>query len=123
MRGGPGHLATGEIEVGGERQIAGGHREFNGRIRVTGGGIHLSSYDELTWAAQFADARLPRPGTEGWLLRLAAGQYDCRVVQHYDPADAESKAVFEQESPHFAVEIKAARGEALATLSAVPWFA
>lgn len=110
------------VEVGGARRISGGHREFMGRLRATNGVLHLTSYDELTAAAQFTEVRLPRPGTEGWAVRLAAGQYTCRVVQLYDPAEAESEAVFGQESPHFAVEIKAARGAAPATGGEVPWF-
>lgn len=110
------------IEVGGARRISGGHREFVGRLRATNGVLHLTSYDELTAAAQSAEVRLPRSGTEEWAVRLAAGQYTCRVVQLYDPAEAESEAVFEQESPHFAVEIKAARGTSPATGGEVPWF-
>jgi len=109
------------VEVGGARRIGGGHREFTGLIRASRGQLHLTSYDELTMAAQFADVRLPRPGTGEWSVRLATGPYTCRVVQLYDPAEAESEAVFEQDSPHFAVEIEAAQ-VAPPAIASVPWF-
>jgi hypothetical protein len=40
----------------------------------------------------------PRPGTGGWAVTVAPGEYDCRVVQLDDPAEAESEAVFAQET-------------------------
>ena len=53
-------------------------------------------------------------------MRPAAGQYACRAVELDDPAEAEPGAAYGQESPHFAVEIKAARGTVPATGREVP---
>jgi hypothetical protein len=119
---GTGAPANWRLQVGGPRRFGGGYREFTGRIRASEGVLHLVSYDELTMAAQFADERLPGRGVRRRSVRLPAGQYDCRVVQLFDPVAADSRAVFEQKTPHYAVILKRARGAAPPALRRVPWF-
>lgn len=84
-----------------------GFRETTGCITATGNRLHLTCYDELAWGAQFADARLPRPGTEDLAIEVTPGPCEVRVVQLYDPRKAESRAVHFQKTPHFALELKA----------------
>jgi hypothetical protein len=99
-----------------------GYREFTARITATGQKLHLTSFDELTAAAQFENVKLPRKGTDDWFIPVDLGDYECRIIQLYDPAQAESEEVFNQESPHFHIEItKAELGKA--TFKKVPWFA
>jgi hypothetical protein len=54
-------------------------------------------------------------------VTVAPGEYDCRVVQLYDPAEAESEAVFGQETPHFAIELMSATGDSCG-VGEIPWF-
>jgi len=99
-----------------------GFRNFTGRVRATGSRLFLTSYDELTFVAGFTDERLPREGTETWFISIAPGEYDCRVTQLYDPAEAESEEVFNQQTPHFRIEISAADKTNPAELDDIPWF-
>jgi hypothetical protein len=99
-----------------------GYREFTGRISATGKKLHLTSYDELTMAAQVEDVKLPRKGTDGWFISVGPGDYECRVVQLYDPAQAESEELFNQESPHFLIKLKKAKGGKPKAIKQVPWF-
>jgi hypothetical protein len=99
-----------------------GYREFTGRIAAIGTKLHLTSYEELTMAAQFKDVELPQQGTEGWCISVRAGEYDCRVVQFYDPAEAESEEVFQQATPHFLLVISEASRAKPSLFEKVPWF-
>jgi hypothetical protein len=110
------------ISVAARAGAASGYREFTGRISVTGTKLHLTSYDELTMAAQFENVQLPRQGTDGWLISLRRGEYDCRVVQLYDPAAAESEEVFKQAAPHFLLKITKAERVKGSKFDHVPWF-
>jgi hypothetical protein len=120
---GTGASGNWRVGVGSGTGVAHGFREFAGSITATGTKLHLTSYDELNWGAQFQDARLPRRGTEEWSISLAPGEYHCRVVQLYDPAKAESEEVFNQKSPHFLLEIKKATHSIPSVFEQVPWFA
>jgi hypothetical protein len=119
---GTGAPANWRLEVGGPRRVGGGYCEFTGRIRASKGVLHLVAYDELTMAAQFADERLPSPHGGRRSVRLPAGRYDCRVVQLFDPASADSEEVYNQKTPHYAVILRRARGPGPPSLRRVPWF-
>src|SRR5579883_1304886 len=111
------------VEVARERVGGAGFRECSGRIPATTERLHLTSYDELTVAAQFRDVRLPRPGTEEWVVAVEPGWYGCRVVQLYDPGLADTEAVFYQETPHFRLELlPAAGGGRRPRAAGVAWF-
>lgn len=116
---GAGSYGNWRIEVQDGWENARGFREVTGRVTATGDRLHLTSYDELTWGAQFPDCRLPRPGTEGWAIPITPGSYDIRVVQLYDPAQADSEAVFYQAASHFILELRPSQEEAPQTR--VPW--
>ncbi|AWM40378.1 hypothetical protein C1280_27555 [Gemmata obscuriglobus] len=119
---GTGASGNWRVEVIRDR-AGGGFRECAGRVRATTGQLHLTSYDELTVAAQFRDVRLPRAGTEAWAVAVEPGWYDCRVVQLYDPGLAESEVVFHQETPHFRLELVATGGKGRRSrVAGVPWF-
>jgi hypothetical protein len=111
------------VEVTRERGPQGGFRECAGRVRVTADRLYLTSYDELTVAAQFRDVCLPRPGTEEWAVAVEPGWYDCRVVQLYNPALADTETVFHQETPHFRLELVKGAGKGRRPrVAGVPWF-
>jgi hypothetical protein len=120
---GTGETANWRIEVTREHRPGDGFRQCAGRVRATTAQFHLTAYEELTMAAQFRHVRLPRPGTEGWVVAVEPGWYDCRVVQLYDPALADTSAVFDQETPHFRLELVACakKGQRQEVVS-VPWF-
>lgn len=119
---GTGASGNWRISVTTRSEVAPGYREFTGRITATGARLHLMSYDELTMAAQFEDVILPQKGTADWSVSVEPGEYKCRVVQLYDPAQAQAKTVFNQESPHFRIELtKAERGRS-SKIKKVPWF-
>jgi hypothetical protein len=99
-----------------------GYREFTSRITATGNKLHLTSYDELTMAAQVEDVKLPRKGTDEWFIPVGPGDYECRVVQLYDPAQAESEEVFNQELPHFLIKLTQAQRGTVRATKQVPWF-
>jgi hypothetical protein len=71
-------------------------------------------------AAQFENERLPQAHEEQWFVRVRPGSYRCRVIQLYDPESADSRQVFEQQSPHFILEILPAV-EITAPWASVPW--
>ena len=123
---GTGASANWRIRVGGRGRGGGGtarvYREFMGRITATGKKLHLTSYDELTMAAQFEHVRMPEKGTEGWFVPVKPGEYDCRVAQLYDPAKADSAQVFEQKTPHFLLSVAKAEGPKPSAFKQVPWF-
>ena len=120
---GTGASANWRINVaGGAARTARVYREFTGRITATGRKLHLTSYDELTDAAQFENVRMPEKGTEGWFIPVKPGEYDCRVAQLYDPARADSAQVFGQKTPHFLLTLAKAEGPKPSAFKRVPWF-
>jgi hypothetical protein len=119
---GVGEVGNWRVQIAAGRLSDGGYRECSGRIRATTTPLHLTSYDELTVAAQFADVHLPRSGTEDWVVAVEPGWYDCRVVQLFDPALADTKEVFDQETPHFRLELTPANVEVpRPTGGGIPW--
>jgi len=109
------------VEVRDGWGAARGFREVTARLTATGDRLHLISYDDLVWAACYADHHLPRPGEGIGVIPVTPGPYDLRVVQLYDPAEADTEAVFYQEAPHFALEIRPGAGPAPAPPARVPW--
>lgn len=119
---GAGESGNWRVAVARERG-PGGFREFTAPIRATGRQLHLVGYDELTMAAQFPEVRLPEPRGGAEPVPVEPGWYECRVVQLYDPALADSEEVFHQETPHFRLELLPSRGGAgPGTGPGVPWF-
>ncbi|HEY0073997.1 MAG TPA: hypothetical protein VGB77_07845 [Abditibacteriaceae bacterium] len=100
-----------------------GYREFRGYITATGTKLHLTSYDELTMVAQFKDRQLPSEGSNEWFISICPGEYECRVVQLYDPEEAESEEVFNQETPHFLLILTRAKRPKSTIFDQVPWLA
>jgi hypothetical protein len=120
---GVGESGNWRIEVARETSPVSGFRACAGRVQATTPLLHLTSYDELTAAAQFADVRLPRSGTEEWVVAVEPGWYDCRIVQLYDPELADTEEVFHQEAPHFRLELTPATEPGPRPNSAgAPWF-
>jgi hypothetical protein len=119
---GTGASGNWRIRVAGRAGAARIYRAFTGRITATGKKLHLTSYDELTMAAQFENVRMPEKGTEGWFIPVKPGEYDCRVTQLYDPAKAESAQVFKQTTPHFLLNVAKAKGSKASVFKQVPWF-
>ena len=57
-----------------------------------------------------------------WPVAVEPGWYECRVVQLYDPALADSEEVFHQERAHFRLELLPSDGTQLEAGPGVPWF-
>jgi hypothetical protein len=66
----------------------------------------------VTVAAAYADVTLPEDHDRDLLISVASGDYDCRVLQFFDPDDFEES---EGEGPDFALELSAA------TTGTPPW--
>jgi hypothetical protein len=62
----------------------------------------VTNYESLTMAAQFSDVRLPQAHEQANVIRVPAGSYDVRVVQHVDPDGDELEA-----GPDFSVQLTA----------------
>lgn len=95
-----------------------GFREVVGPIRVTGGALLLTNYESLTMAAQFNDVKLPEKHQEDLLVPLADGEYQCRIIQMFDPDQEESAG---DDKPDFVVEVLKTDHE-IAAWENVPWF-
>jgi hypothetical protein len=119
---GTGASGNWQIALGSKSETARGFREFTHRIRATGKKLFLTSYDELTMAAQFKKIKLPQQGTEDWFFPMKPGDYECRVVQLYSPTEAQSEEVFNQTSPHFLIELSPAKSSTKNKINEVPWF-
>ncbi|SNT41650.1 hypothetical protein SAMN05421812_105442 [Asanoa hainanensis] len=89
----------------------GGFRRALGPIRVTAGQLHVTSYDSLTMAAQFADEALPQPHQADAVLDLPTGLYGCEVVQLVDP---EAPYDHDRPQPDFVLTLTTAQ-------AATPW--
>ena len=98
------------------------YREFTSNISIQGSKLYLSGYDELTMAAQYEDVKLTEELEKDRFISLAPGRYVVRVMQMFDPADAESESVFEQETPHYTVTITAVENEKVNSFKSIPWF-
>jgi hypothetical protein len=95
-----------------------GTREISGPLRVVGGSLLLTNYESLTMAAQFKELALPEKHQEGLLVCLPDGGYTCRIVQMFDPEQADSA---DDGHPDFVIEILEATGNSAAWES-IPWF-
>jgi hypothetical protein len=119
---GAGESGNWRIEVAHQSEGANGFREFVAPIRASTGRLHLSSYDELTMAAQFPEVRLPRQRGEDLSVEVEPGWYECRVVQLYDPELDGTEQVFFQESPHFRLELIRTGVAKSDSATGIPWF-
>lgn len=97
-----------------------GYREVVGSIEATANSLYLTSYDNLTMAAQFEDEVLITSKDTDLRIEILNGFYRCKIIQLFNPDDSDSEEVFLQESPHFIIEITLSR-EKLETWAAVPW--
>lgn len=91
-------------------------REVVGSIAASQGRLLMTNYESLTMAAQSPDVGLPQRHEQEQVLSVAAGLYDCRIIQLSDPA---SEASFE-EPTNFIYELtKSASSKAAWT--EIPW--
>jgi len=84
-----------------------GFRSIRGAMSVTGGALHLVSYDALTMAAQFEDEALPSKHEQHLRIELENGYYRIRLIQLYDPGRLSKP---DHSTPDFIVEFE--QGEA-----------
>jgi hypothetical protein len=106
------------VDVRTEQSSARGFREVSGPLRVAGGCVLVTNYDSLTMVAQYEDQRLPQKHEQDQVVSLADGDYCCRIVQIFDPGQADCA---EGDGPDFVVELS--RPKVLpAYWSEVPWF-
>jgi hypothetical protein len=84
-----------------------GFRSIDGAICVTGGALHLVSYDALTMAAQFEDEALPLKHERHLRIELENGYYRIRLIQLYDP---ERLSKPDHSTPDFLVEFEQGEG-------------
>jgi hypothetical protein len=84
-----------------------GFRSIDGAISVTGGALHLVSYDVLTMAAQFEDEPLPSKHERHLRIELENGNYRIRLVQLYDPGRLNRP---DHTTPDFLVEFEQVAG-------------
>jgi hypothetical protein len=92
-------------------------REFTKTIEVTAGRLHLTNYEDLTFAAQFPDEKLPPKHQEAQYFELPNGRYALTIRQMYDPADSSSST---SDEPHF--ELIASPGAASETVENIFWW-
>ena len=97
-----------------------GYREAIGLIEVTSNSLYLTSYDNLTMAAQYEDEILITSKDADSRIEILNGLYQCKIIQFFNPNDADSETIFFQDSPHFIIEITRSN-EKLETWAAVPW--
>lgn len=62
-------------------------RDFYKSIIVTNGRLYLTTYDDLTMAAQFEDEIIPSTPNADLELRLENGRYEFQIRQLFDPTD------------------------------------
>ena len=95
-----------------------GFREVSGPLRVVGGSFLLTNYESLTMAAHFKDVTLPEKHQEDLLVSVPDGDYICRIIQMFDPEQAEYAG---DDKPDFVVEVLKATVE-MAGWESIPWF-
>lgn len=97
-----------------------GFRSVSGMIRSSQGYLYLTSYDDLTIAAQFPDSQLPQPHQEDLRIDLPIGNYVVTIVQLFDPSALQLREVFNHEQSHF--QLVFTRGDLdQAPWGSVPW--
>jgi hypothetical protein len=95
-----------------------GVREVQGPLEVVGGSLLLTNYESLTMAAQFKHITLPERHQEDLLIPLCNGNYTCRIIQTFDPAQQECE---DDGKPDFVIELLAASATT-AGWETIPWF-
>jgi hypothetical protein len=74
-----------KIEVNFQRIDIEGFQNVTGIIEASKGRLLLTSYDNLTMAAQFLDIKIPGEYKFQNILTIDPGIYDCRIIQLSDP--------------------------------------
>ncbi|OUL27788.1 hypothetical protein BV378_08455 [Nostoc sp. RF31YmG] len=97
-----------------------GYQEILGTID-SNKNLLLANYESLTHIAQFADEQLPLKGMENFIIKMNPGRYRCRIIQLFDPNEAESEKVFFQTQPHFRIELEEDETP-VETWTQIPWF-
>src|SRR5262245_39128973 len=69
-----------------------GFREMQGSITATGNRLLFADYELFSRLAEFPNQKVADEEPGDMTLSLRPGSYRCRVVQLYDPADAERAA-------------------------------
>ncbi len=95
-----------------------GFRQMSGQLHVVGGSILLTNYESLTMAAQFKDVKLPEKHHEHLVVSLPDGDYTCRIIQMFDPEQAQS---YSGGKPDFVIEVEKATGK-IETWQDIAWF-
>lgn len=80
-----------EVEILSKPSIKKAFRAFSHTIQVTSGLLYLTTYTDLTMAAQFADEPLPSKQNAGLEIPLENGGYLVTVRQLFDPYASEEK--------------------------------
>jgi len=106
------------VDVRLEPTSVSGFRQVTGPIRVAGGAVLVTNYESLTMAAQFANVRLPEKHQKDLLIKLADGEYCCRIIQMFDPDKHES---LKAGTPDFVIEFSR-EASTPAPWADVPWF-
>lgn len=109
-----------KLEIHDQLADISGYQEISGTI-YSSGTLLLANYDSLTYVAQFIDERLPVRDMENYRISVDPAKYRCRVIQLFNPQQAESEEVFYQESPHFIIEIIEDE-TTVEPWSKIPWF-
>jgi hypothetical protein len=116
---GTGAPGTWQIEVTLKGSDKKGFRELRGSIAASSHKLYFIDYSSLTKAAGLADEKLVAEEMEDMAVPLEPGNYNCRIVQLYDPKKAES-AVQPQNGTHFLVELESSPTP-LPPWTEVPW--
>jgi hypothetical protein len=106
------------VQVNDRRSAREGFRSTAGPITVTAGRLLLTNYESLTMAAQFEDERLPLRHELDRIIELPAADYDCHVVQLFDPDDLDDSV--DDRDLDFVLEIVPAERGASAW-ARIPW--
>ena len=115
---GTGSEGSWKVDVVLTKSHAAGFREVSGPLLVVGGSLLLTNYDSLTMAAQFNDVTLPENHQGDLVVPLPDGDYTCRIIQTFDPQEAECAG---DDKPDFVVEIQKGEGKR-AAWGNIPWF-
>lgn len=90
---GTGREETWEVHIG-EPVPGGSFRAIEGTIWASSGRLHLTSFDDLSYAASYDDATLPLPHSGENVLVVQPGTYRCMIEQLRDPEGDEEEHGF-----------------------------
>jgi hypothetical protein len=97
-----------------------GFREVQGTITATGHRLLFANFELLSRLAEFPHSQLADEEPGDMNVALRAGTYRCRIVQLYDPAQAEWAG--DGPNTHFLIELEPPDGQLLPDgWQTVPW--